>query len=330
MIPKNILALRNDRFGEFLLNIPAFKALKQTYPEARLTVVVNPYVQEIAQCLDCIDEVIPWENKKHTLREIIRFSSQLRKERFDTCIILNPSKEFNIVGFLSGIPVRVGYDHKWAFLLTHKTPDKKYLGDKHEVEYNLDLAGVIGAKLRTGSKDKNLSLNIPDDIINKFPGVTDLRNSVVIHPFTSDMIKQWPIERFCRLAQKLIQALNLNVILIGGKEELARLDKDIFNNFKHPNLINLIGQTSLKELTVLLKKSRLLVSADSGPIHLASCVETPVIAIFRNDIPAKRAKRWGPLSKNSYVLEKNNLSDISVDDVFDKVIFALGIKKGVE
>lgn len=312
MAPRNILAIRNDRFGEFLLNIPAFKALKQTYPQAKLTVIVNPCIQEIAQCLDYIDKVIPWENKKHTFSEIIKFSSRLRKKNFDTCIILNPSKEFNIVSLIAGIPVRVGYDHKWAFLLTNRLPDKKYLGDKHEIEYNLDLVGLIGAKL----KDKNLSLNIPDDIIAELPMITKAESYVVVHPYTSDKIKQWPIERFSELAERLTHLPNLKVILIGGKEELIRFGTDMFNKSTH--LINLVGKTSLKELAVVLKKSKLLISADSGPVHLASCVGIPVIAIFRNDMWEKSAVRWGPLSKGSYVLEKNNLLDITIEEVFDK------------
>lgn len=312
MAPRNILAIRNDRFGEFLLNIPAFKAVKQTYPQAKLTVVVNPYVQEIAQCLDCIDKVITWENKKHSFSEIIQFSGQLRKKKFDTCIILNPSKEFNIISMLAGIPVRIGYDHKWAFLLTNRLSDKKYIGDKHETEYNLDLVAIIGAKI----KDNTLSLNIPDAIIAELPILTEAENYVVIHPYTSDRIKQWPIERFAELAEKLIHTLNLKVILIGGKEELTVYGTAMFD--KNSHLINLTGKTSLKELAMVLKKSRLLISADSGPVHLASCAGIPVIAIFRNDMREKSALRWGPLSKGSCVLEKSNLSDITVEEVFDK------------
>jgi ADP-heptose:LPS heptosyltransferase len=63
----------------------------------------------------------------------------------------------------------------------------------------------------------------------------------------------------------------------------------------------------------------LLISADSGPVHLASCVGVPVVAIFRNDIPGKSPKRWGPGAKESIVIEKNNLYDITVKEVFEKV-----------
>ena len=71
------------------------------------------------------------------------------------------------------------------------------------------------------------------------------------------------------------------------------------------------------ELAALLKKCKLLISADSGPVHLASAVGTPVLALFRNDIPGKCAKRWGPWGKGHSVIEKSCLSDIKVDEVFE-------------
>ena len=78
-----ILAVRNDRFGEFLLNIPALRALKVKYPDAKLTLIVNPCVLQLAQCIDFVDELILWENKKHSLPEVLSFSTKLRKGHFD-------------------------------------------------------------------------------------------------------------------------------------------------------------------------------------------------------------------------------------------------------
>jgi len=83
------------------------------------------------------------------------------------------------------------------------------------------------------------------------------------------------------------------------------------------------GKTTLKQLASLLKKSRLLISGDSGPVHLACAVGTPVIVIFRNDIPGKSAKRWGPWGPGNFIIEKDNLCDITVDEVFSKAKEAL-------
>lgn len=313
MVIKNILAVRNDRFGEFLLNIPAFRALKETYSGARLTLVVNPYVRELAEAGGLADEVITWDQRKHNLFEILSFSREIRKKKFDLCVILNPSREFNLIAFLSGIPRRLGYDRKWGFLLTHKIKDKKHLGIKHEVEYNLELVGAIGAK----TPDTSLSLTPPDFV----PKGLNIENFIAIHPWTSDTAKQWPVENFYNLTKKLRTELNMQVVVVGGREELGR-SREIFGDIAD-SVINMTGMTTLKELVGLLKKSRLLISGDSGPVHLACCLGVPVIALFRGDIPAKAARRWGPWGDGHTVIEKNNLTEITVEEVFNKVVEGL-------
>lgn len=302
--------VRNDRFGEFLLNTPAFRALKRNYPGAKLTLLVNPYVRELAGYIDCVDEVIAWENTKHKFSQIYRFSRNLKAGNFDLCVIFNPSRELNIIAFLAGIPIRVGYNRKWAFLLTHKMEDKKYLGQKHEVEYNLELLNLIGIK----TEDKALSLKIDNGIIRG--------EDIALHPFTSDPVKQWPIQNFRELAQRLVKELNKKVIIVGGKEELTR-GGAYFDNLG-AGIVNMTGKTTLIQLASLLKKCGLLISGDSGPVHLACAVGTRVLALFRNDLPAKSAKRWGPWGEGHSVIEKPNLADISVDEVLGKVKEGLG------
>ena len=84
------------------------------------------------------------------------------------------------------------------------------------------------------------------------------------------------------------------------------------------NIIDLSGKTDLVQLAVVLKSSRLLISGDSGPVHLACCVGAPGLALFRNDLKGKTARRWGPWARNCAVIEKSSLNNISVEEVFDK------------
>jgi len=312
---KNILAVRNDRFGEFLLNIPAFRSLKAGYPGARLTLVVNPAVYELAKCIEGVDEIIVWENRKHRLGEILKFIREIKSKKPGFCIIFNPSKEFNIISFLSGIPVRIGYDRKWGFLLTHKIKDRKYLGQKHEVEYNLELAKLSGVDV----KGIGLSLKINDNIINgliRDYGLADDSDLIALHPYTSDTIKQWPMDNFRALAKKISLEIKQKVIIVGGKEEASKYA----GSFSGLNgVVDMTGKTTLVQLAALLKRCRLLISGDSGPVHLASAVGTPVVAIFRNDIPGKSPKRWGPWGRNNIVIEKSDLLNITVEEVMGKV-----------
>ncbi len=295
--PKNILVIRNDRFGEFLLNIPAFRALKEAYPGAKLTLAVSRGVKELAECVEYADNVEVWDDLKKSLR----------KHKFDLCVVLNPTKEAHILSFLAGIPRRVGYDRKWGILLTHKIPDKKNLGLKHEVEYNLDLVGIVGAR----TSDKSIALGkLP---INANP---EYAGAIAIHPFTSDPVKQWPIERFRELARRIAEELKVKVVLIGKEEGIASPSA---RNDSSNEITDLVNKTSLVELAQVLKQCRILISCDSGPMHLAAAVGTPVVALFRNDLPGKTVQRWGPWGAGHKVIEKSNLGSITVDEVFQLV-----------
>lgn len=312
---KNILAVRNDRFGEFLLNIPAFRALKQANPGARLTLVVDPYVAELAKCIEGVDEVIRWGNAKHRFRELLNLSRQLKSKHFDLCVIFNSSKEFNIISYLARIPARAGYNRKWGFLLNKKIEDKKALALKHEVEYNLDLARVTGAN----TEDKTLSLSINDDIINnslKALGLAGSERFIVVHPWTSDPVKQWPLEQFRKLAQKLVSESALKLVIIGAKEESGR-SHTLFAGLEN-KLVDITGKTDLVQLAAVLKRCQLLISGDSGPVHLACSVGTPVLALFRNDLSGKTANRWGPWGEDCAVIEKPGLNKITVEEVYNK------------
>ncbi len=293
-----------------MLIIPALRALKETYPQAKITAVVNPQLKGLAGCVEFIDELILWPILRHSPVQKLRLLRSLRKAKFDTAVIFNPSKEFNFFTYFSGIPVRVGYDRKAGSLLTHKIKDLKHFGAKHEIEYNLELVSLLNAS--TGNHGLSLDLK---------SCATKISADIIIHPWTSDPIKQWPIEYFVALAKRISRELSRNVTIVGGPEE-ADISNRYFSGLPD-NIKNLTGKTNLTDLACLFSKAKLLISADSGPVHLAGCVSLPVLAIFRNDIPGKGPKRWGPVGNNSLVIARASLESISVDEVFQSVLTIL-------
>ena len=312
---KNILVIRCDRFGEFLLNIPAMRALKEKYPQARLTVAVNSAVSELAGAVECVDQVLVWDEVKRNLR----------KYKFDLCVILNPMKEAHWAVFWAGIPVRVGYDRKWGILLTHKIKDTKHLGNRHEVDCNLELVGLVGARGQSlAGTVSDFRIKVDDNLFREFIG----QRVVAIHPFTSDSVKQWPVERFMELAQRIIHedwgqspaetvSFKTKVVLVGKDETWGQSPAGTAGTV--PKFIDLVNKTSLVELAALLKRCSLLISCDSGPMHLAAAVGIPVVALFRNDLPGKTARRWGPWGDGHTVIEKANLADIRVEEVLEVI-----------
>jgi len=315
---KQILVVRNDRFGEFILNIPALRALKESFPGCRLSCVVDPATSELAGCVPYIDRVISWKSgKRHSFLEKVSLIHWIRKNRFDAAVMLNPSKEFNFFSWAGGVPYRAGYDHKAAYLLTHKIKDDKYLGLKHEVEYNLDLVALLGA----GTQDKSLTLKVESGIIDKLLdnyAVPKCGRLIAVHPWASDKRKLWPQESFLALCRLLAQKSGFTTLIIGSLDNQTQ-SAGVFGGLGS-GVRDLTGKTSLKELAALLKKSALLISADSGPMHLACAVGTPVVALFRNDLPGKTSGRWGPWPKErSRVIERDDLARITPDEVMAAV-----------
>ena len=317
--PKRILLVRTDRIGDLLLNTPAIKAIRQAYPESRISMVVNPNSKEAIEKNKDIDEIICFDDKvKNKLSDKLGLFFKILSSRFDMAVMLNPSRFFNIQTHVAGIPKRVGYDKKLGFLLTDKIEDKKYLAEKHEIEYNLDLAAVAGA--RAGSKDLVFEFGKEDedsvnDILNK-QGLRPAANLVAIHPGTSNPQKKWDTKKFAQLADKLIQDHGAIVCVVGSREE-AQTARELAANMKQ-KAIDLTGKLSLKELGAFLKKCKALVSNDSGPVHIASAVKTPVVAIFAKGVQGAEPARWAPLNKNSQVIYEK-LDELSVDKVLEAV-----------
>ena len=305
-----ILAFRNDRMGEFLLTIPALRALHETFGES-ITLVVDDYLRDLARCVEGVDEVLCWRNEKHSLTQIWDFSKSLQR-RFNIAVIFNPTKEAHLISFLARIPARVGYNRKWGFLLNKKIPDRKDLGLKHEVEYNLELVSLIGAK----TEDKSLKINVPPDKLREAKemlhsqGIYD--SYIVIHPFASYSPKQWPLERFLEVIKDT--SIKINIVVIGGKENIFYREQ--FKNLSRQKQVAiLIGKTDLLQLAGILSGAKCLISNDSGPVHLASAVGTRCIVLFDNSVPSRSPRRWRPWGEGHIVIQKPDIRQITVEEV---------------
>ncbi|MDD5069841.1 MAG: glycosyltransferase family 9 protein [Candidatus Omnitrophica bacterium] len=312
---KKILAIRNDRFGEFLLIIPALRALKKTYPQAAITLAVDRYLEHLAAAIDVVDEVIIWEKRKHSFIEIFKFAGFLRKSKYNVAIIFNSTKDSHLLTFLAAIPIRIGYNRKWPFLLTRRLVDKKHLGDKHEVEYNIQLISSFIPEIQEHNHAITVSESARKSLRQKLKTPID-KSTIVVHPWTSDPIKQWSPDNFRKLVQQLCSDSTRKIVVIGSN--VSEEKQFIFEGIS-VNVINMINKTDLLELAVILKDCGLLISCDSGPVHLAASVNTKVISIFRNDIPGKTANRWRPWGQGHIVIEKKSLSLITVEDVLKEV-----------
>ncbi|MBN3039022.1 MAG: lipopolysaccharide heptosyltransferase II [Candidatus Omnitrophica bacterium] len=303
---KKILVVRTDRMGDVLLNVPAIRALKASF-KATIVMLADAGLKDLLQGIEEIDAILPFEEGKWHKSISWRLSllRQIRQERFSLAVMLNPSRRFHILSYMARIPLRLGYDRKWSFLLTHKIKDNKYEGKKHEVEYNLDLVRSIGAD----TDDKKININIDKEDARFVQGlleknaIGDKDPLVAIQPNSSNPAKCWPRENFAQVADELYQRFSTQVAIIGAGEDRGSAIKLISLTKHQP--INLCGNLTLRQLAAFLRRCTLLISNDSGPVHIAAAVNTATCVIFGRNIPGVSPRRWGPWGNSNIALHKD-------------------------
>ena len=309
---KKILISRTDRIGDVVLSTPVFSTIKAQYPNVHISAMVLKDTAPIVCGNPWIDEVIIFDKKgkhKNWLHTFF-FGLDLRNQKFDVAIHLHATNRVNVVSWAAGIPVRIGYQvlqgkhGKNDFLLTHKIKEQKWQGKKHEAEYNFDLLKFIGVP-----QPEHLKLYFPliqsdfNDLSRIAPTQSLGDRYVVFHPSASCISKRWPPERLAQVADHLRSRYGILPVIIGEAEGAQHAQK--MQNMMKGKSLNLSQKLSLGMLGWLLKRARLLISNDSGPVHLAAAVGTPVISIFGRNQPGLNPVRWRPISERSSYIHKD-------------------------
>jgi len=305
---KNILIIRTDRIGDVLLSTPAIQAVRQAFQSSRIAFMTRPYTKDIVEGNPYLDEVIIYDKdgSHRSLLATIMFGLDLRKYEFDLAIILHSTVRINFIAFLAGIPKRVGFARKAAFLLTDKLPYVKPSGDKHESEYNLDVVRAAGIDfdargflpLLAVSKDAQISVD--NFLINN--GISAKDKLVGIHPGASCPSRIWPVKNFSKLADALAGNYGFKIIVLGVGMDF-KLAEQLKANMNKDCLI--IKYFTIQFTAALLKKCLFFISTDTGPAHIASAVGTPCITIFGRKKQGLGPVRWRPLGKDNMVLHKD-------------------------
>jgi len=305
---KKILIARTDRIGDVILSLPAIKAVRKAFPGDYIAIMVQPRIDDILKGNPDIDEVIVYDkNKKHKgVLKNLGFIKWLKAKKFDMVLNLHSTKRMNLLCFLAGIPVRIGYARgKADFLLTDKIKYTKKLGEKHEVEYSLDVLRHLGISpefslpyIYIQSEDEKKADEILGDL-----GINKGEKFAILHPGASCRSKMWPLENFAKTGDMLVEDLKIKAMInlapdqawLGEKVRAMMKNKPVF--FCEP--------TTLGELAALFKKASLVISNDSGPVHIAAATRAPVISIFGRNQPGLSPVRWRPLGDKSVAIHKD-------------------------
>ena len=287
LTPERILILKPSSLGDIVHALPTLASLRQRFPQAYISWLVKEEWSELLDGNPDLDEVFPVTFSLKAWPSIVR---RVREKRFDVVIDLQGLLRTGILARLSGASQRVGFagareGSAWFYTqrvaLPIKVVDRPWrLVDMHAVDRNLEVARFFGADI---SRPMFCIPDVEDDrrVIEEYldkAGVQGNDQLIVMAPASREEIKNWPIERFADVAEKLCQESNRKIVLLGSPSQ-AKMMK-AFSFLPPENCLNLVGKLRLRQIGSLLRRAHVLIANDSAPVHLAMAIGVPVLGLY--------------------------------------------------
>lgn len=319
--------------GDVILTLPALRALREHFPKARVVFWANDRTQRLLEGNPDVDEI--WICQKG-ISGWLRMLLKIRAERFDAAMLFFVTAETAILTLLANIPRRIGpFSKLWSLFLTERISQNRSRVEKHEADYNLDVAASLGATAKKSAPVVYLTKE-NEQFAETFLNRSSLGGGpkIGIHPGCAGSTRFWPETRYGALTQKLIQE-GIGVVITAGPSEDA-LARRVASNKAAVLLEKDIGN-----LAGVIRKMDLFFSNSTGPLHLAVALGVPTISIYC-PIRVMSPTRWGPYSTDGkhkvFCAENPNctlcinnpicqcMEKISVDEVFETVLEKLRVQ----
>lgn len=276
-----ILVVNVNWVGDVLFSTPLIKALRKKFPKAYIACMVVPRCKEVLESNPHLNEVIIYDEDGIHRSPFgkLRLIAALRSKKFEAAILLHRSFTRSLLVFLAGIPRRIGYyRRKRDFLITDvvELPPE----DSHRVDFFL----TLGKPLDISLDDRNYEFFISEGdrkkakVFLKSEGCDDSDTLIAINPGGNWGPKRWPRGNFSETADELMKRYNAKIVITGAQKDLA-LARDISSRMKQQPIIS-CGKTTLKEVAAIFERAKLVISNDSGPMHIAVAVGAKTVALF--------------------------------------------------
>jgi heptosyltransferase-2 len=307
--PRKIMVRATNWIGDAVMSLPALAALQARFPEAEIVPVVKPWVSDIYKHYPPVRRHFLFD--PHGLHRgpsgFARLIHELRAEQFDAAILFQNAFHAAWMAWRARIPNRIGYARDGrASLLTEAIDPPPPAAYGHQIFYYLHLlfrSGLISRPeppqpltetwLRVNSEERGWATGYLESL-----GLQGPRFLIALMPGASyGPAKRWPSDRFAALADRLIAALNADVLIFGSQEEKA-LAEQIAQEMTHTPII-IAGEATLGQSISLLEQCRLVITNDSGSMHVAAALALPVTAIFGSTDP----QATGPLGPYARVVQ---------------------------
>lgn len=289
---RRILCVRLDSLGDVLMCTPAFRALRDSLPGCRLTLLTSPSGAAAARHVPELDDVVtlkaPWMKHEEPLDESALQScvADLAARRFDAAVVFTSWSQSPLPAamlcYLAGIPLRLASCRENPYqLLSHWVPEpERESATRHEVRRQLDLVAQIGCR----TADTALSFAVPDASERQVhslltdAGIDPAAPYLVLHAGASAPSRRYPLRHWLVLIGLLGTRLGYPMILSGARDEAQWL-RPLEESWVGPTH-SLIGKLDLGELGALIRSAALLVTGNTGPAHIASALGTPLVDLY--------------------------------------------------
>ena len=311
-LPNNILVRVPNWIGDAVMCLPALMDLRNGFRNADITVVARPTIANLIDGQCGIKDMIVYEYQTDHQGPfgLVRLSRIIRKRTFDAVVLFQNAFEAAVLAVLSGIPTRIGYatDGR-SWLLTHPIPLPLDLG-LHQTRYYQQLVEKM-THVSSGDSTPKLAVAMHghSDFEQRFPEICPSSNTLLIGINPGSIYgsaKRWLPERFAELGDELVERIHgrhsefssVRCVLIGGKGE-DRLGLDIARRMRTKPIV-LSGKTTVQELMAVLVRCTMLVTNDTGPMHMAQALGVPVVALFGSTNP----ETTGPVGGEACVIRE--------------------------
>lgn len=272
--------------GDLLLVTPVLRALRTYFPQAHLALLTDSKLADLVRLNHNIDELLTIDKKGYhdKLINYIKFIGEIRNRNFDLVINLHKNERASFIAAFSGAQKIVGYSTWGPGLLFDQVLDNRKR-QKHQVHAHFDvLKETLGM---TTFDDRGIEMWLSeeaqakaDEIWKKsFPDGS--RTIIGLNIGASWPTKRWPKEYFAELADRLVDE-GYGIAYFGGPMDVEIVEQtiDLMRHKQNPHVVQLTGKVSLMELGALLKKCRVFVTNDSGPMHIATAMKVPLVSMF--------------------------------------------------
>jgi len=294
---RNILIVKLSALGDVILITASIKAISKKFPNAKIYCLVGFESRKILQKCPYLDGLIVYDykNKEKGFSNLLKLTKSLRKYQFDIIIDFQNNRRSHLISFLTFPKKSYGYHNgKWGFLLS--APIKEKTKNISPVAHQFEILKHLGIEYKSSTflelwpslKDKKIATELLDS-----EWLGKCNNIIGIHISASNRwrTKNWPIEYIARLCDLLSQK-NLRVMLTGIETDNGLAQHLLTLTKSKP--ANFVGKTDILQLAALIEQCKVFVTPDSAPLHIASAMETPVVALFgptdsvRHIPPAKK------------------------------------------